>query len=262
MTAYRIATRYTLLVLAKNRLAMVILVGFIPLTISLARFVVTRDILTFRYRATGEPLQGGGEKITMISCALNAVTLLVGFAMFTMAQRASAFDQRLIAAGYSRAALLLAKLTTLNVAAAIVGAYTTAWMLWYWRMEQPLLMGIGVFSAALLYGAIGLFLALFLPGELEGMFTIIMATVIDLGLQNPIINPAADAKLITLLPVYGAMQTCLGAGFTDTIPWRHIALTLVWATGCAAIAFAAFTRRTRTHTPSRNPLPTTELPFA
>lgn len=248
MTAYVLATRYSLLMLTKNRLAMVLLVGLIPLVISLCYFVATRDVVGFRYRATDQTLRGSGEKITVISSALNAVTLLTGFAMFTMAQRASDFDRRLIAAGYPRTTLLLAKLTTLNVAAAVVSTYATLWMRWYWPMEQPLLMAVGVFSAALLYGAIGLFLALFLPGELEGMFTIIMASIIDLGLQNPITNPAADAEIIKALPIYGAMQTCLGAGFTNTIPWSHLGLTAAWTTAVSVVALAAFARRTRVHT--------------
>jgi ABC-2 type transport system permease protein len=255
MNAYRVATRYSLLVLARNRLAMVVLVGFIPLLVSLAHFVVTRNVVAFRYRATGALLHGTGEKFTMITCALSAVTLLVGFAMFTAAQRSSDFDQRLVAAGYPRMALLLAKLTTLIVSAAVVGAYATAWLWWYWPMEQPLLMAVGVFLAALLYGAIGLFLALFLPGELEGMFTIIMTSLIDLALQNPIANPAADAALITFLPAYGAMQTCLGAGFTDIIPLRHVAISVAWATACAVVALATFALRTRIHATSPRPLP-------
>jgi ABC-2 type transport system permease protein len=245
--AYRVAVRYTLLMLAKNRLAFVLLMGLIPLAISLANFVVTRDVLTFRYRAAGEPLQGSGEKITMISCALNAATMLVGFAMFSSAKHSEDFDARLVAAGYSRSALLLAKLTTLVVAAAVVGGYATGWMRWYWPMEQPLLMWAGVFSAGLVYGAVGLFLALFLPGELEGMVTIIMTTVIDLGLQNPITNPAADGTTVTYLPGYGAMQTCLGAGFTDIIPVSHLTLSGMWTVVFAAVALAAFTARTRMH---------------
>lgn len=249
MTAYRVATRYSLLVLAKNRLAMVLLVGFIPLWISLGNFVFTHAPIGFRYRATGEVLRAGGEKITMISGSLNAVTLLLGFAMFSVAHRASAFDQRLIAAGYSRLALLMAKLTTMAAASLVVGSYATAWMLWYWPAQQPLLMGIGVSSAAFLYGAIGLFLALFLPGELEGMVTIIMSSMIDLALQNPIASPAANADLIHFLPSYGAMQTCIGAGFTNNNPWQYIALTGAWATGFAMVALAAFSLHTRIHPP-------------
>lgn len=255
MTAYRVATRYSLLVLARNRLAMVVLVGFIPLLVSLAHFVVTRDILALRYRATGELLHGSGEKFTMITCALSAVTLLVGFAMFSSAKRAGDFDQRLVAAGYPRTAVLLAKLTTLIVAAAVVSAYATAWMWWYWPMEQPVLMGVGVFCAALLYGAIGLFLALFLPGELEGMFTIIMASLIDLAMQNPIANPAADAEIIKFFPAYGAMQTCLGAGFTDVVPLRHLAISIAWTAVCAMVAVVTFALRTRIHATSARPLP-------
>ncbi|MFC0115099.1 hypothetical protein [Kibdelosporangium aridum] len=248
MNAYRVATRYSLVELARNQLAALVLVFLIPIAISLAYFVITREVLTFRLRTTGTPIQAAGQQATTISCALNAVSLLVGFAMFASAHRAGAFDRRLAGAGYSRLALVLAKLTTLLVAAVIVGGYATAWIAWYWSIQQPVLLWTGMFLTGVVYGAIGLFFALFLPGELEGMFIIILITVIDNVLQNPITNPASDAGVVTLLPGYGAMQTCLAAGFTDTAPVSPILLSLGWAAAFGAIAFGTFVVRTRNRT--------------
>jgi hypothetical protein len=82
MRAYRVATQYALLEMTKNRLAMTLLAGFIPLWITMARFVITKELIGFRLGSTGEFLHAGGEKITMISGCLNAVTLLTGFVMF------------------------------------------------------------------------------------------------------------------------------------------------------------------------------------
>lgn len=151
----------------------------------------------------------------MISSALAATTQLLGFAMFIAAQRASAFDQRLISAG-SPARAAAGQTHTLNVFAALVAAYAAVWMRVYWPMQQVLLMGLGVYLAGLLYGAIGLCLALFLPGELEGTVAILMATNIELALQNPTVSAIANGRLVEFLPLYGAMQTCIGAGFTHT----------------------------------------------
>lgn len=249
MSAYRTATRYTLLALARNRLAVIILITQLPLLISLAYVIGAREVVGFRHRASGELLHGGGKQINMLSCALLSVALLVGFATFTAARRSAAFDKRLVAAGLPRAAILLAKITSLTIAATLVSAYATAWLLWYWpTMQQPALMFAGILAAALLYGALGLFLALFLPGELEGMFTIIMASLIDLSLQNPAVNPAADAEIITVLPSYGAMQTCLAAGFTHVIPLSQLALSVTWTAGFTVTALAVFALGTRSYT--------------
>ncbi|MEJ2856874.1 MULTISPECIES: hypothetical protein [unclassified Saccharothrix] len=245
MTSYGVAARFTLLVLARNRLAMVFLTVLIPVGIALAHHVVSHDVLPFHQGSTGAVVSGGGEKITMISCALNASCQLIGFAMFSSAKHAEDFDLRLTAAGYPRSALVLAKLTSLTGFAALVAAYAAAWMRWFWPMEQPLSMWVAVFLAGLVYGAMGLFLALFLPGQLEGMFTIITITITDLLLQNPLINRSPGGGLVEALPAYGAMQIGIGAGFTESVPSSAVLVSLLWTVLFAATAFAAFLRRTR-----------------
>jgi hypothetical protein len=200
-----------------------------------------------RLRSTGELLHVSGEKLTMISGSLNAVTLITGFMMFSMAHRAGGFDQRLVAAGCPRPALLLAKLASLLVAAAAIAGWATVVILWYWAPAQPWLFYLGLLTAALTYGGIGLVLGVFLPGELEGMFTIIMISIIDLVLQNPIINPAADKDLVVFLPTYGSMQTCVAAGFTDAFPLAQVLLFPIWLGACVMVGLAAFHSRTRVH---------------
>ncbi|MFI6098116.1 hypothetical protein ACIA8G_21360 [Lentzea sp. NPDC051213] len=45
-----------------------------------------------------------------------------------------------------------------------------------------------------------------------------MISIVDVTLQNPIPNPAADSDLLRVLPSYGAMQAATAAGFSDTVP--------------------------------------------
>ncbi|OIJ90393.1 hypothetical protein [Streptomyces colonosanans] len=250
MSAYRTATGYSLLAQAKNRLALILLAVFVPLWITVAKTVATPALFPFRLRASGEVLHAGGDKITMISGSLNAVSLLVGFWMFSAARRTSAFDRRLAAAGYPRGALLAAKLTALLATATVVSAYAVAWMLLYWRPLQPGLLVLAVLAASLIYGAMGLFLSLFLPGEVEGMVAIIMTSIIDLAPQNPVAATTANNPLITLLPSYGSLQTALQAGFTHRLTVTPLANSLAWLAALSAIALAAFMRRTRVHTAS------------
>ncbi|MFH8798232.1 hypothetical protein ACH4F6_01330 [Streptomyces sp. NPDC017936] len=245
MTAYRTATGYGLLALAKNRLALVLLAVFVPLWITIAKTVATPDLFPFRLRAAGQVLQAGGDKITMISGSLNAVSLLVGFWMFSAARRTGAFDRRLAAAGYPRRALLAAKLTALLVTATLVSVYAVAWMLLYWTPRQTGLLVLAVLAASLIYGAMGLFLSLFLPGEVEGMVAIIMTSIIDLAPQNPVAATTADSPLLPLLPSYGSLQTALQAGFTHRFALAPLANSLAWLAVLSAVALAAFLRRTR-----------------
>nr|WP_203622287.1 hypothetical protein [Streptomyces sp. SID8499] len=248
VTAYRIAAGYGLLALAKNRLALILLAVFVPLWITVAKTVATPELFPFRLRATGQVLHAGGDKITMISGSLNAVSLLVGFWMFSAARRTAAFDRRLTAAGYPRGALLAAKLTALLATAALVSAYAVAWMLLYWRPRQPGLLVLAVLAASLIYGAMGLFLSLFLPGEVEGMVAIIMTSIIDLAPQNPIAATTANSPLIAWLPSYGSLQTALQAGFTDRPTLTPLANSLAWLAALSLVALAAFLRRTHVHT--------------
>ncbi|WP_190394736.1 hypothetical protein [Nocardiopsis deserti] len=97
----------------------------------------------------------------------------------------------------------------------------------------------------------GLFLTLFLPEELEGMFVIIVATVIDNALQKPIINPTADADAVLLLPGYGAMQVCAAGAFTDTVPLTSMLLSLGWAAVFGVVAPGAFAAHTHDRTSQR-----------
>ncbi|AEW98641.1 hypothetical protein [Streptantibioticus cattleyicolor] len=248
MSAYRVACGYALLALTRNRLAAVLLVVFVPLWITVAEKLTTRRPFPFLLRATGTFVHAGGDKITMISGSLNAVSLLVGFLMFGAARRTGAFDRRLAAAGYPRRALLAAKLAALLAAAVLVSAYATAWMLLYWSPEQPWLLWLAVLAVSLVYGVMGLFLALFLPGEVEGMVAIIMISIIDLAPQNPVASTTADNPVLGLLPSYGSLQTSLQAGFTHhpaPVPLLH---SLVWLAVLAVVALTAFTRRTRVAT--------------
>ncbi|MEZ3182622.1 hypothetical protein KYY02_29360 [Streptomyces pimonensis] len=255
MSAYLVACRYALLALAKNRLAAVLLIAFIPLWITVAKTLTTPRTFPFRLRATGTWLRAGGDEITMISGSLNAVSLLVGFLMFSAARRTRAFDRRLTASGYPRAALAGAKLTTLLIASALVSTYATAWMLLFWSPLQPFLLGIAVLAICLVYGAMGMCLALFLRGEVEGLVTIIMTSIIDLAPQNPVASTAADRALVALLPGYGSLQTSLAAGFTRNTTLSPLIHSAVWLTAMTTTALAAFALRTRNHRPPRRRRP-------
>ncbi|SJZ93459.1 hypothetical protein SAMN02745673_01933 [Marinactinospora thermotolerans DSM 45154] len=244
-TRYSTATLYALTEHLRNRLALVLVVFFVPVWITLVYLVITDVDVRFYLRASEQQITVDGNDVSKISGAVNAVTLIVGFMMFIVTFRSTGFDQRLAMAGYPRLHLLLAKLTALLVASALVCAYAVAVICVYWVPEQPVLLWTALLGAALAFGGLGVALAAVLRGELEGMFAIIMLSIIDMGLQNPVSNPASDSDIVRYLPTYGAMQSGVTAGFLDTTPVLHLFLGPLWFLCAVVVAGTAFRLRTR-----------------
>lgn len=204
--------RFALVEQARNRLALIIVVVFVPVWTTLAFEVVTRIPVHFYVRPAARSVTMEGNVLTQITGALQALALIVGFMMFVATARSAPFDRRLVQAGYPRMCLALAKISSLVLVAAAVAAYATAWMHLFWRPQQQVFFAAGLFTGALIYGGIGVLLAAVLRSELAGMFLVIMISFIDLLLQNPISNPDADSAIVRYLPAYGAMQSAVAAG--------------------------------------------------
>ncbi len=177
--------------------------------------------------------------------ALNAVTLIIGFMMFAASFTGGHFDRRLALAGYPRTHLVLAKLTSLALASAAVAAYATALTCTFWTPEQPALLAAALFCAGITYGALGVAFGSLPRREVEGMFAIVMTSVIDLALQNPLYSSSSDGSVVRWLPSYGAMQAATGAGFSATPLPKYLAIQAGWFTAAALVALLAFHMRTR-----------------
>ncbi|MFH9085555.1 ABC transporter permease [Streptomyces sp. NPDC017673] len=249
------ATRYALTEHVRNRFAMVLVAVFIPLWTMLAYLVMPDSPARMRLRATGQVLAPRGNEITEISGALNAVTLITGFMMFAATFAGHDFDRRLAMAGYPRSHLVLAKVAALALASAAVSAYATAVTCLIWTPRQPVLLAVALFSAAMTYGVLGVGFGAVMRREVEGMFAILMTSIIDLGLQNPVSSSGSDSPVTRFLPSYGAMQASTAAGFSTADVPGHVAIQLVWFAAAALAGLLAFHRRTR------NALPPAARPF-
>lgn len=246
---YVTATRYALTEHLRNRFAMALVVGFIPLWTALAYAAIPDQKIRFQLRATGDTLNPHGNELTEITGALNAVTLIIGFMMFASAFSGGTFDRRLALVSYPRTHLLLAKITALTLASGAVAAYATAVSRLLWTPRQPLLLAAALFCAAMTYGALGVALGSLLRKEVEGMFTIVMISVIDLALQNPIASSGSNSPVVSLLPSYGAMQASSAAGFSTTVLAYHLGIQMLWFISAALVSLAAFQHRTRNTLP-------------
>lgn len=239
------ATRFALIEHGRNRFALVLVVLFIPLWTTAAYLSIPDTPASMRLRATGEMLAPRGNELTEISGALNAVTLITGFMMFAATFSGSRFDRRLAMAGYPRTHLVLAKVTALALVSAVVAAYATVVSCVAWTPRQPLLLAAALFCAGLTYGALGVGFGSVLRREVEGMFAIVMTSIIDLALQNPIVSSGADNPIMRFLPSYGAMQASTAAGFSTSPVPAYLAIQLTWFAVAALIALVGFQRSTR-----------------
>jgi len=255
LTRFAVATRFALVEHGRNRFALVLVALFVPLWTMLAVTVLPETPAPMRLIATGEALSLPGNEVTAISGALNAVTLITGFMMFAATYSGSRFDRRLAMAGYPRAHLVLAKVSALALVSAVVAAYATAIACLAWTPRQPLLLAAALFCAALTYGALGVGFGSVLRREVEGMFAIVMTSIIDLVLQNPIMSSGSDNPVTRYLPSYGAMQAGTAAGFSTSPVPGCLAIQLTWFTGAALIALLGFRRSTNTALPATAQIP-------
>ncbi|GAB1331920.1 polyprenyl diphosphate synthase [Streptomyces sennicomposti] len=240
--------RHAALEQARNRLALILVLFFVPLWLTLAYQVLPSDPVRFFLRAADQPVVLGANTVSQLSGGLHSLALIVGFMMFLAASRSAEFDHRMVLAGYPRVCLLLARSTVLLLAAALTASYATAWVCLFYRPERLDVMAAAFMVGALTYGGVGILLAALLRSELAGMFAVIMLSFIDLTLQNPVANPSADSPLLKWLPAYGAMQSAVSAVDLTHTPWRHLLLGLCWSAGLTAAGLAAFTARTSRRT--------------
>ncbi len=242
-TALRLALRNQ----TRNRLAGMLLVVFVPVWYLMMAAIVSHKPLTFKLFSTGAHLRVDGREFTLVTAGMNALTIITGFAVFTAIRRALPLDRRLVFAGYRQSLLIAAKsLATLTVALG-VALYAALVMLAFWRPTPggwlAVLVGFAVMATE--YGALGLLLGVLVKGDLEGFFLIIMGSLMDTFLQNPVGNPVANRPVLQYFPSFGPMQFAAGGSFAHTALWADLALGLGWSAALVAAALVVFRLRTR-----------------
>ncbi|MFC8869341.1 hypothetical protein ACFUAC_17020 [Streptomyces sp. NPDC057148] len=254
-TAFTVALGFTLTGHLRNRLAMGMTVFFIPTWIYVVRATALDKGITFHTSALGTEVTASMNRTIQISSALHAVTVIAGFMMFMATFSARDMDQRLVLAGYPRSHLLAAKLIALLLITAALACYATGLLLLSWPLTQPWAVAAAMSAAILAYGGLGLMAGFLLRGELEGFFVVVMATLIDVGMQSPVSNPAGDQTGLTALPLYGPAQAALASAFTSTPSLTCSARALTWFVATSALAAVVFLLRTRHH---HRPMPCIE----
>ena len=241
------ATRYALFEQGRNRLALGLLLVFVPLWYYIVLLLAQGTRLEFKYWSTGQFLSVDGGNLTLLTAGLNSIALIIGFMFFASTARGMPFDRRLVLSSYPQAVLVLGKLIAMLVVTALVALYATLILLIFWQHGHPTqlpLIWLGFWSAALIYGGFGLLLGVLVTNELAGFFLVIMVSQMDTFLQNPLGNPVGNQPVLREFPTFGATQLTVAGGFTNLVPWENVGLSLAWFAAFAVLGLLIFWWRT------------------
>ncbi|MBP2705962.1 ABC transporter permease [Microbispora sp. RL4-1S] len=238
----------------RNRLALVIIVVFIPVWAILIYALSLEIAFPFNIRAAGRVVMMPANVLNQLAGALQILALITGFMMFVTTLNSASFDRRLVRAGFPQLCLIAAKLTALAVVALCVALYATGLIWLTHRPAQPVLLAAALAAGALIYGGIGVVLAAVLTSDLAGLVLVTVICSIDLALQSPLATPAAAGALVRYLPDYGPMQGAVAAVAMDTVPWNAVGPAVGWALCTLALGISAFAARTSAHQPVGGPV--------
>jgi ABC-2 type transport system permease protein len=238
-----VAIRHSLAEQARNRLAWVLLIAFVPGWYLIIGSMMRHTGAPFLLRATGTVLVVDGHDLTLITAGLSAITLITGFVVFAATRRALPFDRRLILSGYRPGALIAAKTTAALAVAAAVGAYAAVVILAFWRPAGLWAIALSFILATATYAALGLLIGVLVRGDLEGFFLIIMLAMLDTFLENPVDNPLANKPILEFFPSYGPTQFATAGAFHHQVLPGMAGLSLAWAAAFALLGLVVLRLR-------------------
>jgi ABC-2 family transporter len=242
---FRTTFRLSLVEQKHNRFAIALLLGYLPAWYGIIA-ALSAGTIQFKLRAFGIIVITSQERLSLLTGMLNATTLIMGFVGLSVMRQSQAVDQRLVLCGHSRAALVLGRLIALGLVSLAVAAYATGVLALFFPVRHFAGVAGGTFVAVAAYVAIGTLAGVVLPGDLEGFFFIIMLSIVDTFMQNPIGSAAANRQVVEFFPSYLPMQMIAAAALTNRTAWWQFWAGLGWAAGFGALSLAAFWYRTRT----------------
>jgi ABC-2 type transport system permease protein len=229
------AIRLSLAGQVRNRFAWILLVAFVPVWYLLIGSMISHTRVAFLLRATGTTLVVDAHNLTLISAGLSSITLITGFVVFATVRRSRPFDRRLVLSGYRPSALIAAKTCGALVQAVAIGAYAAIIMLFFWRPAGVWAIAVTFMLAAATYAALGLLIGVLVRGDLEGFFLIIMVSLLDTFLENPVDNPLANKPILEFFPSYGPTQFAAAGAFHHQALASMAAVSLAWTAAFALL---------------------------
>lgn len=238
-----VAIRLSLAAQVRNRFAWILLVAFIPVWYLLTGAMTPHAGVVFKLRATGATLVVNGHDLILITAGLSAITLITGFVVFAAVRRSLPFDRRLVLSGYRPAALIAAKTNAALIQAIAVGGYAAVVILLFWRPPGLWAVALAFMLGAATYAALGLLIGVLVRGDLEGFFLIIMISLLDTFLENPVDNPLANRPILEFFPSYAPTQFAAAGVYRHEVLGSMVALSLAWTAVFALLGLAVLRLR-------------------
>jgi ABC-2 type transport system permease protein len=237
------AIRLSLAAQVRNRFAWILLVAFVPIWYLLIGSMISHTRVAFRLRATGVTVAVDGHDFTLITAGLAAITLITGFVVFAAVRRSLPFDRRLVLSGYRPGALIAAKTNAALVQAVAIGAYAAIVLLFFWRPSGLWTVALAFMLGAATYAALGLLIGVLVRGDLEGFFLIIMISLLDTFLENPVDNPLANRPILEFFPSYAPTQFAAAGVFRHQALASMVGLSLAWTAAFALLGLVVLRLR-------------------
>lgn len=171
-----------------------------------------------------------GERAGTGLAGLWAASLLTGAATFFILRTSVRTDGRLVAAGLRPSSLGLAHATTAVALAVLTTSVSFSMLMLTQDVADPVDLFAAILLAALVYAAIGVALAWFIEGDLEGSFVIILVFMLDAFVGGPL--GGGSGFFAGLFPVHFpseiAVAAMLGGSYrAEWFIWSGLYLALL-----------------------------------
>jgi len=176
--------------------------------------------------------------------ALWAAAFLTGMMGFFMITGARAADHRLVGAGYGALEVVALRFAVIALFGGLATLASYALLLTRVTPTDHAQMLLVMYSAALLYGALGVLIGSLVAGELEGSFALLFFFVMDAFIASPLFGNAGGFPL-DVLPTFYPTKVLLSVTAEqphDAVHWLYI---VVYTLAVGALAAGAFYRVAR-----------------
>lgn len=254
MQVNRLSTLFEVTIRENTRNYVLIgLLIFLPIAFITVAIAVTQDaLMPIELSIDGEPqtVMRGLPAVHGVAMVPLTSTILAGIVGLLLMQDVRNTDGRLVLSGYRAREVILARLGTLGILAALVTVVSVGVMAYDVWPEQPLFFLLSLFVVTLLYGLVGMLIGVFLD-RVAGLWTLLVVSMLDIGLfQSPLFPMGDDSWWVAILPGHYPMEVIFDTGLTasfDTL--TQLGWGLLYLLVVVVVATLVFSRITEVRRP-------------
>jgi hypothetical protein len=182
-----------------------------------------------------------GERAGTGLSGLWAAMILTGVASFFLALASARVDARLILSGLRPAGVAAGHALVTVAIALVTTAISVAILLLTQEVAMPAVLFAAILLASLIYGAIGFFLSVYVHGDLEGSFVIILIFMLDAFVGGPLAS--GQGLIADIMPVRFPSEIAVSAMVDAPLKDEWWLWSLLYLLAVAVPASIAIVRR-------------------